>query len=210
MRLNINLATQPYQDVKRFLSRWGAIVALVAVMTAVLVYLAISGYLQSRDVNRQIADLQAEMARLDNAKSEAIAMLNRPENRDTADRSQFLNGLIARKAFSWTQVFSDMERIVPRGLHVISIRPEINDNNQLQVKLTVAGESRDKANEMVRKLEESSHFTGAAILNESAQVGNNQQTPMEQFDITALYVPEGTRTTQPAATQSASLQRGAK
>ena len=100
MRLNVNLATQPYQDVKRFLTRWVPMIGLVALLTAVLVYLAISGYMQSRDVNRQISELQSEMTRLDKAKSEAIAMLKRPENRDTNERSQFLNELIARKAFS--------------------------------------------------------------------------------------------------------------
>jgi type IV pilus assembly protein PilN len=209
MRVNINLATQPYQDVKRFLRRWGSIAALVAVLTGVLVYLAVSGYMQSRDVNRQIADLRAEMAKLDRAKADAVAILNRPENRDTTERSQALNELIARKAFSWTQVFSDMERIVPRGLHVVSIRPEINDQNQLEVRLTVAGESRDRANELVRKLEENPHFASAAILNETAQLSGNQQSPVVQFDISALYVPEGTRPTSPStATQAASLDRG--
>ena len=209
MRLNVNLATQPYQDVKRFLTRWVPMIGLVALLTAVLVYLAVSGYMQSRDVNRQISELQSEMTRLDKAKSEAIGMLNRPENRDTAERSQFLNELIARKAFSWTQVFSDMEHIVPRGLHVISIRPEINDQSQLEVRLTVAGQSRDRANELVRKLEESDHFTAAAILNETAQISSNQERPNEvQFEIRALYVPENANRTAPA-TQSASLERGA-
>ena len=104
-----------------------------------------------------------------------------------------------------------MERIVPRGLHVVSIRPEINEQNQLEVRLTVAGESRDRANEMVRKLEENPHFTGAAILNETAQLSSNQQTPMVQFDISALYVPDSTRGTSTApATESASLERGAQ
>ena len=48
MRLNVNLATQPYQDVKRFLTRWVPMIGLVALLTAVLVYLAVSGYMQSR------------------------------------------------------------------------------------------------------------------------------------------------------------------
>jgi type IV pilus assembly protein PilN len=210
MRLNVNLATQPYQDVKRFLTRWVPMIGLVGLLTAVLVYLAISGYMQSRDVNRQISELQSEITRLDKAKSDAIGMLNRPENRDTAERSQFLNELIARKAFSWTQVFSDMERIVPRGLHVISIRPEINDQSQLEVRLTVAGQSRDRANDLVRKLEESDHFTAAAILNETAQISSNQEQPNEvQFEIRALYVPGNSNRTAPT-TQSATLQRGAR
>lgn len=207
MRLNINLATQPYQDVRRFLTRWLPIVGLVAVLTAVLVYLAITGYLQARDINRQISELQSEISRLDKARTDAVAMLNRPENRDTAERSQFLNDLIVRKSFSWTQVFSDMERIVPRGLHVISIRPEINDQRQLEVRLTVAGQSRERANELVRKLEESSHFTGAAILNESMRLGAQGGGNEVQFEIRAFYVPEGSANPQ-ASTQSASLKRG--
>ena len=46
--------------------------------------------------------------------------------------SQFLNDLFLRKAFSWTRVFEDLERVMPPRLHVVSIHPATNTDNQLE------------------------------------------------------------------------------
>ena len=53
----------------------------------------------------------------------------------------------------------------------------------------VAGESRDRALELVRKMESSQRFRQTQIEQESTQAG---QTPGDnvQFDISALYVPD--------------------
>ena len=104
------------------------------------------------------------------------------------DRSQFLNDLIERKAFSWTQVFEDLERVMPARIHVVSIRPEVDEDNQLEIKLQVAGESRDRVNELVRKMEESPRFKQPQIKSETQQSGQAAGDNVE-FAISALYVP---------------------
>jgi hypothetical protein len=72
---------------------------------------------------------------------------------------------------------------------VVSIHPDKASDNQLQIKLVVAGESRDRALELVRKMESSQRFRQTQIEQESTQAG---QTPGDnvQFDISALYVPD--------------------
>ena len=80
MRLNINLATKPYQDVRRILLQWGGLVLLLAVCTVALVWTAVSTWRQSRDVNAKIAALQSEIAALDRQHAEAVAMLRLPQN----------------------------------------------------------------------------------------------------------------------------------
>lgn len=189
MRLNINLATQPYQDVRRFLFRWGIALALLAFLSAVLVYAAVSAIMSWRSVSRQENELRAKIADRDRARSSAEAFLNRPENRSTRDQSQFINGLIARKAFSWTQVLSDLEHMVPAGLQVTAIRPEISETNQLQLRLTVAGQSRERAIDLVRRLEESKHFRNAEVVNELAPGTGGQADSGFRFEISATYVP---------------------
>ena len=47
MRLNINLASQKYEDVRRFYVRWGTAIALAAVLTLLLVFLAWKNYSDS-------------------------------------------------------------------------------------------------------------------------------------------------------------------
>jgi type IV pilus assembly protein PilN len=189
MRLEINLATQAYEDARRFWLRWGGTVGVAGILTIVLLYLAVTGWLTARRDRDMIRQTQAQIAARDTEKSAAEALLNRPENASTRDRSQFLNDLFQRKAFSWTQVFEDLERVMPPRLHVVSIHPEMDADNQLEIKLAVAGESRERAIELVRKMEASQHFQQTRIDEESLQISQPGGDPVK-FSISAIYVPE--------------------
>lgn len=189
MRLNINLATKAYQDVRRVLLRWGGLVLLLAVCTVALLWTAVSSWRESRDVNTKIAALQSDIASLDRQRADALAILRLPQNSSVVDTSNFLNGLIARKAFSWTRVFMQLEEILPPNLHVVSISPQLQPKtNTMEVHLTVAGTSRDAAVELVKRLEKSPSFRDARIEEESVpQTKNNADSV--QFHLTAVYVP---------------------
>jgi len=189
MRLNLNLASQPYSDVRRFFKRWAIGLTVLALFTAVLMWAAITALLDWRTITRQEDALRKEIAERTQQKAQGEAFMARPENRTTRDRSHFLNELIARKAFSWTQVMSDLETIMPRGLHVVSIAPSINEQEQLELELIVSGSSRDRAVELVRQLESSRHFSMAEVRSETAPQRPDNPEDVIQFNISAVYVP---------------------
>jgi type IV pilus assembly protein PilN len=189
LRLNINLATKPYQDVRRVLLQWGGLVLLLAVCTAGLLWLAVTNWRESREVSAKIAGLNSEIAALDRQHQEALTLVRLPENRPVVDDSKFLNGLIARKSFSWTRVFMQLEEIMPPKLHVVSIAPELSPKTYtVEVHMTVAGTSRDSAVELVKRLEQSSSFRDARIVEES-ELKAKDSADTVQFHLTALYVP---------------------
>ena len=202
MRLKLNLATQPYAEVRQFIARWTMLLALMIIGTAVLIYFAASALRGWNQMRTEQAAVQAKVAERDQLRSQAQSYLNQPQNRDTRDKSQFLNELIVRKAFSWTQMFSDLEKLMPVGLHVVSVTPAINEDNQLVVNMTVNGRSPDRAIELVKRLEDSKHFTSARIIS-SAAAGENsgaagqrgvvqaglQPGDLVKFQISAVYVP---------------------
>jgi type IV pilus assembly protein PilN len=189
MRLNINLATKPYQDVRSILMRWGGLVLLFAVCTAALVWTAVSTWRESREVNTKISTLESDIRGLDRQRAEALAVLRSPQNTSVVDTSKFLNGLIARKSFSWTRVFMQLEEIMPPGLHVVSISPELQPKtNTVEVHLTVAGTSREAALELVKRLEQSPSFRVARI-REETEVHDKVDAAPVQFQVTAMYVP---------------------
>ena len=195
MRVNINLATRPYEDVQQFLLRWITIVALIAALTVGLLYYTARSWRESRDVNQQISKLQAEMNRLDREKADGLAMLSRPENRETAEQARFLNNVIVRKAFSWTRAFEDLEKMMPPRIHVVSMTPELDQSNQLQLHMMVAGDLRDRAVELVRRMEESPTFRRAEVKTESAIAPTPGKPDNVQFEITSQYLPSS----EPAA-----------
>ena len=187
MRLEINLATLPYEDARRFYRQWLPALVVVALATLALIYGAISGWRQARSINRDIAQVKSEIARLDRDKAAAEAVLNRPQHHQLRQQSRFLNELFVRKAFSWTQVFADLEKVMPPRVHVLSIRPELNLQNQLEVRLLVAGDSREHAVDLVRGLEKSPRFREAQVISETAQ--GEKDGGRVQFEISAQYIP---------------------
>lgn len=187
MRLDINLATRPYEDARRFYMRWGALLAGVALLTLLLVAFAFSSWKQGREVTLRIQQADQQIASLNQEKQQAEAVLERPGNREVRDRSAFLNTLIARKTFSWTQVFAELEKIIPPRLHVISITPDLSADNRLEVHLRVAAESRDTAVELVRRMEQSPHFRRPEIQEETTEPQSGSGGV--QFEIIAQYAP---------------------
>jgi type IV pilus assembly protein PilN len=206
MRIDINLASQPYEDAQQFWTRWGTALAVSIIVTLALLAVTVSGWMAARHDHARIAELKASIAQRDRTRQEAEDFLNRPQNRTTRDESQFLNELIERKSFSWTRVLEDLEKVMPARVHLVSIHPELDEDNKLSIRMMVAGDSRDKALELARRMEESKHFAQTYIENESFTTvnGNNKNVDPVQFVIAATYIPQEVPDSTPgAANQSA-------
>ena len=190
MRLDINLASQPYEDARQFWLRWGTAVGAVASLTLVLLALDTTGWINARRDRTAIAEKRAMIVDRDQLRANAETILNLPQNRSTRDQSQFLNELIERKAFSWTRVLENLEKVMPPRVHLMSINPQLDEDNQLGLKMTVAGDSRDRAIELGRRMEESRRFSQTNIISERTEPSNSSSGDTEQFDIVAVYIPE--------------------
>ena len=193
MRIDINLASQPYEDARRFWTNWGTALGLLGFATLLLVFVAGTRLINANHERKEIADMESVIAKFDAEKAQAEATLNRPQNRLTRDRSQFLNELFARKAFSWTRLFEDLERVMPAHLHVVRISPDLSKENDLEIKLVVGGDTREQALDLVRKMEGSKRFKGTQIESERTKEegGGNGPGDRVTFDISASYVPSG-------------------
>ena len=211
MRININLASQKYEDVRQFYLRWGGALALMIVLTLGLAFLAWSNYREAAGGRRHIDQLRAEAAKLDQQRRDAEAVLNRPENRDVRDEKNFWNDVIDQRSFSWTQLFSDLEKIMPPRAYVISVQPTLTAERQLQLKLLVAGESHENGLEVQSKMERSERFHQPAIKHEALRpIGQGAQGPASrnqsvwEFEIEAFYTPT-TQVQQPSSVARAGI-----
>jgi type IV pilus assembly protein PilN len=189
MRIDINLASQPYQDSRQFWSYWGTGLIVLSLVSAFLVFLAVSGFVRAGRDREQISKLKDKIAAYDREKTEAEAILNQPQNRALREQSRFLNALFQRKAFSWTKVFEDLERVMPAHLHVVSINPGNSVENSLELKLLVGGDSREQALDLVRKMEGSNRFRQTRIQSEKVATENQSTGDRVEFEIDALYTP---------------------
>lgn len=193
MRIEINLASQPYHDSRQFWSYWGTGLIVLSMITGLLVFLAITGFIRAGHDRQQISKLKDQIAAYDREKSGAEAVLNQPQNRALREQSRFLNGLFLRKEFSWTKVFEDLERVMPAHLHVVSINPGNTSDNNLQIRLLVGGDSREQALDLVRKMESSNRFRQTRIESEKTE-NESGGGDRVQFEIDALYTPTADKT----------------
>lgn len=189
MRLKINLATQPYEDARRFMIAWSSVIGVLALLLIVLSIGLVGHWRQFRqrraDINREQQILQDLNAK----QQQGLAILNRPDNRDVREKSAFVNQLIRRKEVSWTTIFTDLEQLMPSHLRVLGVAPQIKED-KIMIQMTLGGDSREKAAELARRMERSRVFRDAQIVSEasSGQVQPGQADTLH-FQVTAEYVP---------------------
>jgi Tfp pilus assembly protein PilN len=191
MRLNINLASQRYEDVRSFYVRWGTAIALTAALTLALAFLAWRNYNASVESNARIKQLQQSIAGLQKQRAEAEEISNRPENHDVTTQKNYWNKQITRRSFSWTQLFNDLQRIMPPRAYVSSVHPEITPDNRLKLTLEILGDKHDNPLELVQRMEKSERFRGPRINSDTTTKDQKTGTTIYKLDIETYYTPAG-------------------
>jgi len=188
MRININLASQKYRDVRMFVSRSSAATLAMVVFTVLLSVLAWLNYSSSRKSSAHIRDLEQQINSLQQQRAKAVQVENLPENRVVMDENTFWNRQIARRGFSWTQLFNDLQKIMPGRVYVISIAPELTPENQLKLRMTIGGDNSEDLNTLVKKMEGSRKFRHTELKAQTIQKESRPGAPpLHKFEIETFY-----------------------
>ena len=189
MHLNINLASQKFEDVRRFYVRWSIGIGLAAALLLLLIGLAAMNYSSSSKSSQRIEELRARIDSLQKQRAAAERVSNLPENHDVNLQKNYWNRQINRRQLSWTQLFNDLQKIMPSRAYVSSVHPEITLDNRLKLTLMIKGDTHDNGLELVKKMEKSSRFRGAAISSESSEKDQKSGMELFKFDIVTYYTP---------------------
>lgn len=168
MRVTVNLASRPFVELRPFFLRLRLAMAALALVG---LGAAVAAHVQQRKLDRAELDLdqlrhQTIAAQQNKLHSEA--RMRQPGNAAVLDRAHFLNALFLSKSFSWTAVMMDLENVLPSGVQVTSIEPQVAATGDVVIRLRVAGD-RDRAVQLVRNLERSRRFLAPRLSGESAQ-----------------------------------------
>lgn len=201
MRISVNLATKPFVEIRPLLARLRLGMAMLTVLAIGLgVFLhALNG--KAAVAKAQMDAVKARTAQLQWERQANEARMRQPGNQAVLEHSRFLNDVFARKSFSWTAVMMDLERVLPAGVQVTSIEPQVSSSDgTVTIRLRVSGQ-RDRAVQLVRNLEGSARFVRPRLSNEAAQASdtNGRATVVEtsaplaagavEFDILSGYNP---------------------
>ncbi len=147
MKVRLNLSTKPLETHRKFLAGAG-ILGVVAGLFFIGLGLHVYAVRRGDEVFRErVVAVRSEMVNLDRQRAELEQFFSRPENAKLHDRSAFLNTLIDEQSLNWTQMFMDLEKILPAGVRVVSIEQK-HDKGVVEVKLTI-GATSDEAEAQV-------------------------------------------------------------
>jgi hypothetical protein len=189
MRLNINLATQKYEEVHRFFVRWGTALGALAVLTLLLIVLSWRNQVNASDLASKIKQQKQEIARLEQTRAEAERVENLPENIDVTRQKNYWNAQLVRRQLSWTQLLNDLQKIMPRRASLSRVEPSLTPDGRLRLKLLIDGEKYADALQLVQKMETSDRFRQVRITDDASQADRSGAATVFKFGIEADYLP---------------------
>ena len=157
MKVRLNLATNPLQTHRKFLAGAGLISVLAGIVFLALGWHVYSVRKSNEALRARAAAIRQEMAGLMAQRDELENFFKEPQNARLNERSTFLNSLIDEQSLNWTQMFMDMEKIMPTGVRLVSIEPK-HEKGQVKVTLQIGAISDEAKLKFLRALESSPAF----------------------------------------------------
>ncbi|HLJ41739.1 MAG TPA: hypothetical protein VKT50_09655 [Candidatus Acidoferrales bacterium] len=167
MKTRFNLASSPLENNRRFIAG-AATLGIIALAGSL--FLSVHA-MRARRTNGAI---RADISRLENQiqasqreQGRLRVALKDPKTVEVMNRAQFLNNLIEQRTFPWTRMFADLEQILPPGVRVVSISPQMDKEGHVKVTLVVSAVNDEQKMKFVRSMVASPSFSNVRPTQES-------------------------------------------
>ncbi|HEX5234272.1 MAG TPA: PilN domain-containing protein [Silvibacterium sp.] len=197
MKITLNLASQPYVDLRSVLKRLRLIMLALVAVAIPLFLLLRTEQEKANAATGRVDAVENHVQTLEHQQQSYVSLMRQPQNAAVLEQSDYLNSLFRQKAFSWTATMTDLETVLPGGVQVLSLDPAITKSGQVEIHLRVSG-ARNRAIELVQNLEKSRHFANTRLAGETQAQGSGGENAGVQpvsdatvvnFDILADYRP---------------------
>lgn len=196
MRISVNLATRPFNDLGPALKQLRIGMAALAVLCCAFwlgIHLLDS---KAESMRQRERTLDSAVTRMNQERQGYQNQLQQPYNAGVLAQADTLNRLFDEKSFSWTLAMEDLETVLPGGVQVVSLEPVRGKDGTITLHLRVQG-PRDRSVNLVQNLEHSRRFLQPRIVNETAETAGGSTERIEpvsvstrvNFDLLADYNP---------------------
>jgi type IV pilus assembly protein PilN len=195
MKITLNLATKPYADQGPALKRLRIGIAVLAGVLILLGLGLMHFHQRAKDMRALEATADQQIIAVQQEEQGYRLQMQQPANARVLTQAEFLNSLFDEKSFSWTAAMEDLERVLPGGVQVTALEPVRAKDGRLTLRLRVSGQ-RERAVELVRKMEHSPRFAAPRISGENSEAANSQNGMQQAsedgkvtFEMLAEYNP---------------------
>lgn len=151
-------------------------------------------FAESKRLQERITEQQRKKLGLQQGASKIRAEIAQIKTPKFVAETEFINGAIKRRIFSWTQLFNEFETALPNNVKMVSVFPSINvKEEEVRINMEVAGRGLNDILDLIKVLENSPVFSDVFFKSERQDADG-----LLYATISLQYLPEQVKTTPEA------------
>jgi Tfp pilus assembly protein PilN len=167
MYVRLNLATNPLLSHRRFLAGSAVVGVLGFLLFLGLGWRAYNLRKAEENLRARESKIEKEMATVGHDRDELQRYFAEQEAAGFQDHAKFVVGVLQARSINWTQMFMDLERILPPGVRVVRIEPRL-DKGVVTVHFVVGATSEEAKLKLLKSFESSAAFSHVTLQSERA------------------------------------------
>jgi Tfp pilus assembly protein PilN len=191
MQTSLNFARRPFRDERPAYLVIGVALAIAAVFLFANWRLYVGFHRAVAGTTREIDALQVRKEAATKATADAKTALNSYRVSSLAKESRGLLQLVAAHRFSWIELLTRLEQVLPPDVRVSRLTPYVLETGQVSISLSLVGRDGDSVVHTIAALSRDPAFSAVEIHSESSQERGVPEG--HTFEVAARYVPEVTR-----------------
>jgi hypothetical protein len=197
MIIRNNLANNPVKNYSLYFLGCVVLISAALLFTLFNARSLLSWQSESSRLQVNISEQQKKRADLQNEASKLRLRITQIKTPQFINETEFMNNAIKRRTFSWTTLFDEFERIFPDSVKMVSVFPQINDE-QINITMEVAGKSLNDIVQLISVLQSSPAFSAVVLKSE-----RQQNDGLLHAAISLTYLPEKSISQPQPQTQTA-------
>jgi Tfp pilus assembly protein PilN len=156
--LRTNLATRPFYNERAVQLALGLILVIVVAVTAFNAAELIRLSASQRTLGARAAESERDAARLRREAATVRAQINAKELETVASAAREANGIIDQRAFSWSELFDQLEQTLPDDVRITAIDPTLTKEGQFIIQIAVQARRSEDVDQFIESLEKTGSF----------------------------------------------------
>lgn len=206
--LRTNLSTRPFYNSRAVHAVLGVLAVIVLGVTAFNLYEGMNLTVAQRTLGAHAEESEAEAGRLRTEAATIRAQIDPKELNVVSAAAREANAIIDRRAFSWSELFSQVEDVLPEDVRITAMHPEIDKDGTFAVSISVESRRVEDLDAFVEALEARSTFQNVLPVEEQTS-----EDGLIEGVIEGIYVPgprdvARTQAPAPGATTATTVSQG--
>jgi Tfp pilus assembly protein PilN len=156
--LRTNLATRPFYNERAVQLVLGLILIIVAAVTAFNVVELMRLNASQRTLGAHAADSEREAARLRRDAERIRGQINAKELETVASAAREANGIIDQRAFSWSELFDQLEQTLPDDVRITAVDPILTKDGDFTIQIAIEARRSEDVDQFIEALEKTGSF----------------------------------------------------